>query len=97
MALMFFFLPLTSFAETPVDKVCCCLEVGTYVKVNGVVSFYAHVGDPHAIIDIWLSSVFTVSCIQDVSDSMLREISSVFRTVSEKQKALYSIWVKYIL
>lgn len=88
---MFFFLPLTSSAETPLDKVCCCLEIDTHVKVTGVASLYAHVGDPHALIDIWLSSVFTVSCIQDVSDSMLREISSVLCTVSEKQKALYSL------
>lgn len=52
------------------DKVGCCLEVDTHVKRAGVMSLYAHVGDPHARINIWLPSAFTVSCIQDVSDSM---------------------------
>lgn len=83
---MSFFLPplLTSFAQSPVNKVCCCLEVDAHVKATGVMSLYAHVGDVHAPIDFWLSSTFAVSCVQDVSDSMYGQIGPVLRTVSEK-------------
>lgn len=60
-----------SSAESPVDKVCCCLEVDAHVKVTGITSVYAHIGDLHGVIDVWLPSAVTVGCVQDVSDSML--------------------------
>lgn len=72
------------------DKVCCCLEVDTHVIVTGVMSLYAHVGDLHSLIDIWLSLTITVSCIQDVSDVILVQISLVLCTVSGKHTTLYS-------
>lgn len=85
---------LTSSAESHVNKVCCGLEVDAHVKPNGVMSFYTHIGDPHALIDIWLSSAFTVSCIQDVSDSVSGEISTVLCTVSvENTKLLIALIV----
>lgn len=77
----------TSSAESPVDEISSCLEVDAHVKVTGVMSLYAQVGDLHALIDIWLSSVFTVSCIQDVSDSMHVQFGPVLSTVSEKYNA----------
>lgn len=63
--------PLTSPAESHVDKVCSCLEVDTHVKAAGIVSPYSHVGDLHALVDVWLYAAFAVSCIEDMSDSML--------------------------
>ncbi len=75
---------LTSSAESPVDKVCCCLEVDAHVKATGVMSLYAHVGDLQALVDVWLSSAFAVSGIQDVSDSMHGQISPVLCAVSGK-------------
>lgn len=75
------------------DKVCRCLEVDTHVKATGVMSLYTHVGDPHVLIDIGLSSAFAVSCIQDVCDSMFVQISHILCTVSEKYNTPYSLTV----
>ncbi len=69
------------------DEVRCCLEVDTHVKLNRVSSLYAHVGDLQVLIDSWLSFAVTVRCIQDVSDSMQRQISSVLCTMSEKHNS----------
>ena len=71
------------------DKVCCHLKVDTHVIIAGVTGIYAHVGDPHSLVDIWLSSSFTMSCIQDMSESMHGKISQVLRTVSEKHNTPY--------
>lgn len=60
------------------------MEVHAHVKVTRVMSLYAHVVDVHASIDIRLSSASTVSCVQDVCDSVLGQIRSVLCTLSEK-------------
>lgn len=72
------------------DKLRCCLEVDAHVKATGVMSLYAHVGDLRALVDVWLDSAFTVSCIEDVGESMPGQISPVLCTVSEKHNAPYS-------
>lgn len=81
--------PLTSSAKCPVDKVCSCLKVDTHVIVTGVMSRYAQIGDLHSLIDIWFSPIIAVSCIQDVSDLVLVQISLVLCTVSGKHNILY--------
>ncbi|TNN86449.1 hypothetical protein EYF80_003219 [Liparis tanakae] len=58
--------PLTSSAESPVDELCCGLEVDAHVEATGVMRLDAHVGDLRALVDVRLDSAFTVSCIEDV-------------------------------
>lgn len=67
------------------------MEVHTHVKVTRVMSLYAHVVDVHACVDIRLSFALTVSCIQDVCDSMIGQIIRVFRTVSEQHNTTLGI------
>lgn len=62
--------PLTSSAESRVNKVSRCPKVDAHVKVAGVTSVDAHVGDVHGGGGVRPSSAFTVSGVQDVSDSM---------------------------
>lgn len=78
-------------------EVCCWLEVDAHIIVTGVPSLNAHVGDVHPFIDVWLPALFTVSCVQDVGEPMLGQISQILCGLPETRNSLYLETALHIL